>query len=151
MNNSAVHCSPSSLLKWSEGCISFTVYSISHKLNASVFQQLRKRWSLSPRHLLLATRSNSNSLKYENMWKWIIKLIYTIWIELPPDNSSYNMGINTNLSDWCPQKTCNLFCFVSNLLQYNKWNRRFTTGIVFFAECLRHSAKALPSVTLDKE
>jgi hypothetical protein len=26
-----------------------------------------------------------------------------------------------------------------------------TTGIAFFAECLRHSAKALPSVTLGKD
>jgi hypothetical protein len=29
--------------------------------------------------------------------------------------------------------------------------RLVTTGISFFGECLKHSAKALPSVTLDKE
>jgi len=31
--------------------------------------------------------------------KGIIKIIYTIETEVPPDNSSYNMGLNTNLSD----------------------------------------------------
>ena len=94
------------------------LYTISHKLNTCAFQQLCKRWSYLPDIHFWQPDQIATVWNMKTCEKGIIKIIYTIETEVPPDNSSYNMGLNTNLSDWSTRRTCNLCFFISKLLQY---------------------------------
>ena len=101
------------------------LYTVPHKLNTSVFQQFCKRWSYLPDiHFWQPNQIITVEIMWEGTINYVQSNICTIETAVPPDRSSYNMGLNTNLSDWSTSTTCNLIFFLSKLLKFYKCNEK---------------------------